>query len=343
MMKKIISVETMDRLQKKMGNWLQSELEEKFYKVEIAYLNLGYDTKRGFTVYIYENDYDYKQIGLNFVKDVLDVTKYVETVLYVLENGEYHTHEASVNEKFIIDLLKENKVKNMFVIDGEIYGLTWDIDPISICTIEEITYNVDNSMLYITIDEGYKYKYALDFINDGIIELETEEDEEKDIEHEIEKLPEWLEIADRDIELIYDTAISKIKELFKDADFTEREINGGIEYLLRKLEKISGLNRTKGFFTKYLYWLADDLYYAWLTNRKTWYMTKEQINEYVKKYDYITEFEKYKNNENFHFKTVEDFEDTMSDWYYNNCLDSILIGIEKEIKRLKRLKRLKSR
>lgn len=106
----------LDKQQKELGNELYKLLEEKYYKVEIAFVNINYETEdRGLVIYIYENDYDYRKISLKFIVDA-EIRDYFYTVLNCV--NKYKLHTATAEEVYLHRLIKQYKLVDYYIIDG---------------------------------------------------------------------------------------------------------------------------------------------------------------------------------------------------------------------------------
>lgn len=147
----------------------------------------------------------------------------------------------------------------------------------------------------------------------------------------IKELPKWEETRELGNKEIYEMALDKIAEVY-------RTINVGVnfieEYLVKRLEKASGWDRKYYLFAKFFYFLADDIRVAQMVNPDTWHMTTEEVDKYVEKIDYTTDFKKYKGTEDFPFECVEVFKTEMNGWYYEYCVDNVFDKLKSEIERL---------
>ncbi|MGF7057218.1 hypothetical protein [Brassicibacter mesophilus] len=167
MLKEKISVKEMDELQKEIGEQLKQHLESLNLKVEISYINLGYQVNRGYGVFIYNNKYDYVKIDINFNEEY-GFEEHLGIILKLLGNEKCYYHKASLVERFIVDLLEEKGVKDIFVHDGQIYSDGLE-EPLGIKYIHKFEYDEDRFVLTLNDDD---YKYIIDLINEEIEVIE---------------------------------------------------------------------------------------------------------------------------------------------------------------------------
>ncbi|QXE20032.1 hypothetical protein [Clostridium sp. 001] len=205
----------LDEEQKQIGKELEKLLKKKYDKVEMVYTNLGYETfKRGITVHIYQNDYDYKEINLKYPIDATN-EEYFETVIYCMKNKKWNNeHIASPEEKYIIDILSELQGEELYIFDGYLYGNEYEI---SLNDVDYIANDKINNILEIYSDEE---KFEINLL-DGTIESEENDNAEPITVDFIEKVVEkfnklnyWCKLfCDRDMIYIRDNGTNNIREL----------------------------------------------------------------------------------------------------------------------------------
>lgn len=151
MMEKELNVK---QLQLEMGNKIKEELSRYFFKIDIGYVNLDYSVSKGYVFYIYNyiNEYDYAIINTNFVVGATP-EYYVDFIINCIEeNKNLVEHFASPEEKFILDVLGKNKVKNLYVFEGELYSKN-DYEGIDLSSVDYIAFDKINNILVIYSDE----------------------------------------------------------------------------------------------------------------------------------------------------------------------------------------------
>lgn len=184
-----LKIKQMDTLQNKVGKELQKRLESYYNtKVEVSYVNLGYSTdRREFIVNIYmqNNKYDYKQFGMTFNVDAT-IEDYMIFIQFQLINNKFDEHIATVEEKYIIDLLREYECKNIYMSDSILYCEGEEYACMD--CIDDLHYKKSDCILEIIEDSDEKF--IVDFANDTITYVEEDDEIIKiqGLQEELDKL-----------------------------------------------------------------------------------------------------------------------------------------------------------
>lgn len=154
-----------EELKKHFEDVMETNVDVNWYKLQ------GTD-ERGFEVIVYLNKYDYKKYTIRYIEDA-SLMDYLEAIVDLDTKKEYKLHEPSAIERFMTDILSENKVEGLHIYDGQICSSQLENNYIPISDIVEIKYNAVNNILAFTINDcGDEYLYEIDLNNDTITELE---------------------------------------------------------------------------------------------------------------------------------------------------------------------------
>lgn len=154
-------MEKINQQQKKLGNQISSKLTNMLgKKVEIGFV-LGQD--KGFIFDIFDDKYDYKKIQLNYLKDI-ESDLYISYILDALQQEKYELHESTPEERYIIDILEETGIENLYIIDGILCnaGNEYEID---LSCVEQLSYDRVECKMHIVSDEE---EFDIDLINEEI-------------------------------------------------------------------------------------------------------------------------------------------------------------------------------
>lgn len=144
-----------DRVNIKLSNLLQHK------KVTNSYLfydeNMS-DDKPDFVFCIWDNKYNYKEVCIkqfNIPFGLNKVDFYVSLIIEALESEDYNIHISTLEERFIIDKLEENKCKILY-ISGNVLINEGDDENIYIPDIKNLHYDDETNRIYIRADyESY--------------------------------------------------------------------------------------------------------------------------------------------------------------------------------------------
>ncbi|SMC19403.1 hypothetical protein SAMN02745134_00820 [Clostridium acidisoli DSM 12555] len=154
-------MEKINQKQKELGNEISSKLTEILgKKVEIGFV-LGED--KGFIFDIFDDKYDYKKIRLNYLKDI-EINLYISYILDALKQEKYEIHEPTAEERYVIDILEETGVENLYIIDGILCNVASEYE-IDLSCVDALSYNRPECNIYITSDEEQFY---VDLVNEKI-------------------------------------------------------------------------------------------------------------------------------------------------------------------------------
>lgn len=210
-------MEKINQQQKELGREISSKLTEILgEKVEVGFI-LSND--KGFIFDIYDDKYDYKKIQLNYIKDIT-IDEYVSCILYSLKHEKFECHESTSEERYVIDILEETGIENLYIIDGILCDVKGEYE-VDLSCVEQLTYDRVECNMYITSDEEQFY---IDLVNEKIEMLgqETYEDEMETITPEFlqkvadewNKLNYWCSLEfDNNFIYLYDKEYNKKTEL----------------------------------------------------------------------------------------------------------------------------------
>jgi hypothetical protein len=154
-------MEKINQQQKELGNEISSKLTEILgKKVEIGFV-LGEDKE--FIFDIFDDKYDYKKIQLNYLNNITS-DEYISHILYLLQQEKYEFHESTPEERYIIDILEETEIENLYIIDGILcnIGSEYEID---LSCVDELSYNRIECKMHIISDDE---EFDIDLINEEI-------------------------------------------------------------------------------------------------------------------------------------------------------------------------------
>lgn len=167
------------QLQVEIGTKIGAELSEKLQgaKVEVCYINLRYKKDRGYTFYIYSNQYDYRKITVNYVPGVT-IENYTNFIIGCLNNEDecVLNHVASSEEKYVVDIINRTNAENLYVIDGRLMGEGFEIGLDD--NVEYLSYNKLSGTLEI---QSAGEKFEIDLVKENIIFVNEYEPEAKPI------------------------------------------------------------------------------------------------------------------------------------------------------------------
>jgi len=109
--------------------------------------------------------YDYKEITVKYI-ETSSLKEYLIFILYCLQDEKcYKRNIASLEKRYIVDLIESNICKNFFVFDNELHSAKSDYC-IGLNYIEKINYSKTDKMMTVIVFGNEKYK--IDFINETI-------------------------------------------------------------------------------------------------------------------------------------------------------------------------------
>ncbi|AKA70161.1 hypothetical protein [Clostridium scatologenes] len=156
--------------QRETGNKIKEELSKYLQgmKVNVSYTNLNFKYGKGYTFYIYhnKNNYDYKKININYVEEI----EIMDYVLFILEclnkNGKNIVeHISTAEEKYIIEILENTGVHNIYVFDGYLCDTKSD-NQIDLSCIDSLNYDRVESKIEIVVDDE---EFLVDLVQEEII------------------------------------------------------------------------------------------------------------------------------------------------------------------------------
>lgn len=132
------------------------------------------DTDNIAEFYIYENDYDYKNVKIKLLTEenrhYLEIEEYLEIIKYMLDNNIYIEHKASILEKIVVDLINKNESENLYVFDGKLCTSNQDYEW-ELADIKEFHIYDDEDSLIKFYNEYDKCEYIVSFMHDEVIEF----------------------------------------------------------------------------------------------------------------------------------------------------------------------------
>lgn len=155
------------QLQKEIGIKIKEELSKKFMRVDIGFVNLDYKDGKGYVFYIYnfEDIYSYMKINVNFVQDA-KVEDYVKFILDCIDkNKNLEIHEATPEERYIIQILEQTGVHDIYIFDGCLCNTKND-NEIDLSCVDELKYSRIESKIEIVVDDE---EFLVDLAQEEIV------------------------------------------------------------------------------------------------------------------------------------------------------------------------------
>lgn len=164
---KIKEVKLIDQNHTEKALSIQNKLLETFDKVQVSATGIRNRTlsSRYVNVKIFENKYDFRELIYKYV-ETCPVREYIKEILHDLKDEKcYKRKIASLEERFIVDLIESNNCINFFVFDNQLFSVKSE-EGIGLNYIEELHYNKTDKMMTVIVFG--KEKYEIDFINETI-------------------------------------------------------------------------------------------------------------------------------------------------------------------------------
>lgn len=192
----------LDREQLMIGGNIEKALQLQDKKVHISYTNLNYAKGKGYTIRIYENNYDFRQYNLNYISGST-VEEYINCINYMDKDKSYILHRSTADERYLIDIAEALEVN--YYIDSDFLYIGDDMEnAIDVTEIKELHYIKGKLCVFITNEDEEKIK--LDLAREEIIYLEEEDDNTepltidfiKNVVAEFNKLNYWCNLVFKD-------------------------------------------------------------------------------------------------------------------------------------------------
>lgn len=167
------AIQSSDQKQIDMVQAIKSKLENTFDKVQMSWIGIGNKTTEGraITIKVYEdNKYECKELTVKYIQTE-SAQEYVSMILYGLKDKKYYTKNiASLEERYIIDLVESYKCENFYIFDNELHCEKSN-NYIGLDDIEEIHYNKIQCIMTVLMNDDEKLE--IDFLNETIELLDS--------------------------------------------------------------------------------------------------------------------------------------------------------------------------